>query len=153
MIASENPSGSRELHIEQIWTQLRARRRGQSLFDRITAGSDYGPQDESASGGGRRPVATTHKATDDDRQLAREVLAGKYPSRLNAARKFFEPAVQDRVFAIAERARAKRARGERITAREQELLKYERNAQAVRSKWTGEGAKLVGALDGVEFYT
>jgi hypothetical protein len=47
MIASENPKGSRRLHIEQVWTQILSMQRAQSLYDRITAGSRWGPQVES----------------------------------------------------------------------------------------------------------
>ena len=44
MLASENGSGSRALWAELIGSQLHARKPGETLFDRITAGSGYGPQ-------------------------------------------------------------------------------------------------------------
>lgn len=153
MLASENPRGSQALHIEQIHTQLRARKRGQSLFERITAGSGFGAQGERARGGGLRPVATVQAATDALRSLARQVLEGVHASVLDGARKFFEPEQQDRAFAIAERARAKRKRGELLSAQEQRLLGYRRTASEVRANWVGGGARYVGQLDGVEFYT
>jgi len=152
MLASENPRGSRALHIEQIHTQLRARRAGESLYDRITAGSGWGPQGERSGSGGVRPVATTEPATPELRKLAREVLAGGHPSSLSGARKFFEPAQQDRAFAVAERARKKQADGQALTNDEARLLRYRRTAESVRSKWLSEGAKYVGIIDGVEFY-
>jgi hypothetical protein len=156
MIASENPRGSRELHIEQVWTQLRARKPGQSLFDRITNGLGFGPQGEKEPGRGERerPVATENSASADQRQFAREVLAGKYTSKFAGARRFFEPAVSDLAFAIGERARAKMQRGEALTAQERRLLKYKRDAQAVRDKWQNKDRlRKVGALEGVEFWT
>lgn len=152
MLASENPRGSRALHIEQIHTQLRARRAKESLYDRITAGSGWGPQGERSAPGGARPVATTEPATDELRKLAREVLTGVHPSSLPGARRFFHPAQQDRAFAVAERARNKQANGQALTADEKRLLRYRRNAEGVRHKWLSEGAKYVGVLDGVEFY-
>ena len=100
MLASENPRGSRALHIEQIHTQLRARKPGQDLFDRITAGSGFGPQGERRAGGGTRPVATGEPATPALRQLARQVLEGLHPSSLPGARKFFEPEQQDCALAV-----------------------------------------------------
>lgn len=152
MLASENPRGSRALHIEQIHTQLRMRHAGQSLFDRITAGSGWGAQGERSGAGGVRPVATSEPANPELRQLAREVLAGAHPSVLPGARQFFEPAQQDRAFAIAERGRKKQADGQSLTNDEKRLLRYRRTADGVRSKWLADGATYVGVIDGVEFY-
>ena len=53
MLASENPTGSQALHIEQVWSQLNASRPGESLFDRITAGSGVGPQGRRSWPGSR----------------------------------------------------------------------------------------------------
>ncbi|HRI50420.1 MAG TPA: hypothetical protein PLW65_09580, partial [Pseudomonadota bacterium] len=92
MLASENARGSQALHIELIHAELRARKPGQGLFDRITAGSGWGPQGERKPGGRVRPVSTQEPATPALRQLAREVLEGMHPSKLPTARKFFEPA-------------------------------------------------------------
>lgn len=153
MLASENPRGSRALHIEQIHTQLRARKPGQDLFDRITAGSGWGPQGERSAGGGARPVSTEESATPPLRQLAREVLAGVHPSMLPQARKFFEPAQQDRALAVGVRARQKRAAGLPLSRQEQRLIHYRHSADEVRQSWLAEGAKRVGAIDGVEFFT
>ncbi|MFO0580609.1 MAG: hypothetical protein U1A78_42095 [Polyangia bacterium] len=153
MLASENARGSRALHIEQIHTQLRARKAGQSLFDRITAGSGWGPQGARVQGGGVRPVSTEEPATPAFRQLAREVLDGLYPSVFLGARKFFEPAQQDRALAVAERARTKQAAGQPLTPQEKRLLGYRRSAQEVRKQWLADGARYVGTLDSVEFYT
>lgn len=153
MLASENPRGTRALHIEQIHSQLRARHRGQSLYDRITAGSGWGPQGERSGGGGVRPVSTVDPATDELRRLAREVLDGLHPSTLVGARKFFEPSQQDRAFAVAERARKKRTEGQPLTQDERRLLGYRRTAEEVRRKWRSEGAQYVGSIDGVEFFT
>ena len=43
MLASENARGSQALHIELIHAELRARKPGQDLFDRIIVGSGWGP--------------------------------------------------------------------------------------------------------------
>lgn len=153
MIASENPHGRARLHIEQIWTQLRAAARtGQSLFDRITAGSGYGPQGERAAGGKFRPVSTAQPATPHQRALAREVLEGKHPSFLPGATRFFEPAVEDAAFRIAETARSKQAAGLSLSAQERRLLKYRRDADDVRRNWSAEQAERLGTFEGVEFW-
>lgn len=153
MLASENPRGSRALHIEQVHTQLRAAKPGESLYDRTTAGSGWGPQGERAAGGGVRPVSTTQPATAAHRDLVRRILAGQYRSHLPGARRFFEPAAQDRAFAIAERARQKQHAGETLTPQESRLLKYRRNAQQVRAKWLSEGSRFLERIDSVEFYS
>jgi hypothetical protein len=153
MLASENPRGSRALHIEQVHTQLRARTPGQSLFDRITAGSGWGPQGVRAPGGGVRPVSTAEPATPAFRQLVREVLEGMHPSTLLGARTFFEPVQQDRALAIAERARQKKASRLPLTPQETRLLGYRRSADEVRMRWLADGARYVGTVDGIEFFT
>ena len=153
MLASENPRGSRELHIEQIHTQLRARKAGQDLFDRITAGSGFGPQGERQAGGGTRPVATDEPATPALRQLARQVLDGLYPSKLPAARKFFEPDQQDRALAVGDRARQKQSQGLALSKQERRLIHYHRSAEQVRKSWLADGSKYVGKIDGVEFFS
>lgn len=153
MLASESARGSRALHIELIHSQLRARKKGQALFDRITAGSGWGPQGERAAGGGIRPVSTEEPATPALRQLAREVLDGAHPSVLSGARKFFEPVQQDRAFAVAERARKKQANGLPLSKNEKRLLGYHRSAEDVRRGWQAEGAHYIGRIEGFEFYT
>lgn len=153
MLASENPRASRALHVEQLWTQIRSAKPGQSLFDRITAGSGWGPQGGRVAPGRTRPVATSLDASDSQRALVRDVLEGREPSSLPGARKFFEPAQQDRAYAIAQLARGKQARGEPLTDRERRLLPYKRNAAGVRAKWSKERGRLVGTIDGVEFWT
>lgn len=150
MLSSENPRGSRVLHIEQIWTQIRATAPGQSLYDRITAGSGWGPQGQQAGGGKRRPVSTDQPATDAFRQLARRVLAGLEPSTIPGAKRFFEPAAQDGAFRIAERARAKQRMGQPLTPRESRLLRYRFDADRLRERW-GLRNKL-RSIDGVEFF-
>lgn len=153
MLASENPRGSEALHIEQVHTQLRARKPEQSLFDRITAGSGWGLQGARAPRGGVRPVSTAEPATPAFRRLVREVLEGLHPSTLPGARKFFEPAQQDRALALAERARKKQAGGLSLTPQETRLLGYRRSAEEVRTSWLADGARYVGSLDGYEFFT
>lgn len=152
MIASENPHGSRQLHIEQIWTQIRARKHGQSLFDRITAGSGWGAQGAKQAPGRTRPVATGQAASPAQLDLAEKVLRGQERSRLEGARKFFEPAQQDKAFAVAEQARAQRARGEALTDRETRLLGYRHTAAEIRADW-GKDSRYLDTLDGVEFWT
>jgi hypothetical protein len=153
MLASENPRGRRALHIEQIHTQLRSRKPGQSLFERITAGSGFGPQGDRRAGGGARPVSTENEATPSLRALAREVLDGLHPSQLPGARKFFEPAQQDRALAVATQARAKQAAGLPLTAHEGRLLRYRKSAADLRKSWIADGAKPLATIDGVEFFT
>jgi len=153
MLASENARGSKALHIELIHAELRARKPGQDLFDRITAGSGWGPQGERKPGGRVRPVSTQEPATQALRQLAREVLEGMHPSTLPTARKFFEPAQQDRALAVGVRARQKQAAGQPLSKQEQRLIGYFRSAEEVRSRWLSEGAKYIGTVDGTEFYS
>ena len=124
MLASENPRGSEQLHIEQIWTQLRSRRHGQSLYQRITAGSGYGQQGDRKAPGGKRPVATVEPATNRFRLLAESVLRGERSSTLLGARKYFEPEQQDRAFAKAEAARKILAAGGVLTKAQQRLIGY-----------------------------
>ena len=152
MLASENPRGSERLHVEQIWTQIRSRKPGQSLFDRITAGSGWGEQGKRTPPGRVRPVATTEPASNRFRTLADSVLRGKRPSTLPGARKFFEPEQQDRAFAAAEAARKKRAAGGVLTAKETRLLGYHRDANQVRAEWS-KSSRYVGTIDRVEFFT
>ena len=152
MLASENPRGSQALHIEQVYTQLRSAKAGQSLAARITAGSGWGPQGERSGAGGVRPVATTELATAALRMLAQDVLAGVRPSKLPGARQFFEPAQQDRILALALQARQKQAAGIALTAREKRLLGYHLSAKEVRARWLAEGATYLDQIDGVEFY-
>ncbi len=148
MLASENPRGSEQLHVEQIFSQVRqARRHRQSLYDRITAGEGYGVQNK------RRPVSTHNEARPRDRALARRVLDGELPSRMLGATKFFEPEQQDRAFAIAERARAKRTAGQPLTDQEKRLLGYEKNAATVRAEWSADHTHAIDSIDGVEFWT
>ena len=146
MLASENPSGSVALWLEQIWTQIRSAGR-RSLWAQITAGMGYGPQTDG------RPVATIEPPTRATRDYAGRFLAELPPSRLPGARRFFEPAQQDRAFAVAERARAKRARGEALTAQESRLLAYKSDAAGIRARWAAKGHRVVGVVDGVEFWT
>ena len=152
MLASENPRGSERLHVEQIWTQIRSRKPGQNLFDRITAGSGWGEQGKRTPPGRVRPVATTEPASNRFRALADSVLRGERPSTLPGARKFFEPEQQDRAFAAAEAARKKRAAGGVLTVKETRLLGYHRDANQVRAEWS-KTSRYVGTLDGVEFFT
>lgn len=152
MLASENPTGSQRLHIEQVFTQLRSRAPGQSLFDRITAGSGFGSQAERKAPGGVRPVATDSNATDAQRELVRECLDGLHQSRLPGARKFFEPAQQDKALAVGIRAREKRARGEPLSAQEKRLIRYTKSADVTRRDWL-RTSKLLDTIDGVEFFS
>ena len=148
MVASENPRGSDALKREQIYTQIKSRKKGQSLYDRITGGADFGPQNK------RRPVSTDRAPNALDYELAAAVLSGKAPAaRFPSARKFFEPAQQNAAFAIAERARGKRARGETLTPQEERLLGYEKDADGIRKEWSADGDKALGTLEGVEFWT
>jgi hypothetical protein len=150
MIASENPKGSDELKAEQIWTQVReAKKHHQSLYRRITAGNGYGEE-----GRDKRPVATTQPAETKDRELARLVLDGGWPSKMSGAMKFFEPAEQDKAYAVAERARVKKVAGKPLTKNEKRLVDlYKKNADGVRADWSHDGDHVVATIDGVEFWT
>ena len=154
MIASENPKGSRRLHIEQVWTELRSKEPGQSLFDRMTAGNGWGGQGERIEGSKNktRPVATGNQATQAQRELAEQILLGREASLLPGAKAFFEPAQEDKAFAVGERARAKIARGEPLTAQEERLKKYKHNAAQTRQRWAKHGSYLA-TIEGVEFWT
>lgn len=146
MLSSENPTGSVRLWVEQCWTQLRARRRGQSIYARITAGQGWGPQDS------KRPVSTENPATGLALMVARLVLLGHELSSL-PARKFFEPAQQDKAYTVATKARAKIASGLPITPQERRLLGYKSSADDVRRRWAADGSKFLAVIDGVEFWT
>jgi hypothetical protein len=152
MLASENPNGSERLHIEQIWTQLRSRTKGQSLYDRITQGSGWGMQGSRIRPGGLRPVSTAEAANDDFRRLVHRVLRSEIPSILPGAKKFFEPAVLDKAVKIGKEARRKLVAGEPLTKQERRLRYYKKSAAEVRREWL-KTSKLVGVIYGVEFYT
>lgn len=149
MLASENPRGSEALKREQLYTQIaQAKRHRQSVYERITGGAHYGPQNDV------RPVSTDQLATPLDRELARKVLSGSAPAaQFPLARKFFEPAVQNMAFAVGERARKKQKAGEKLTPQETRLLGYRKDADTVRKEWRAEGARPLGTLEGVEFWT
>lgn len=151
MLASENAHGSPQLWTELIGTQLHARKPGQTLYERITAGSGYGPQGERSWPGQTRPVATTEEAQPIHRLWAREVLDGLHKPQFAQAIAFFEPAQQDRAFAFGEQARAKKGNGQPLTKQEQRLLKYRHSAAEIRADWE-KTLKRVGTIDGVEFY-
>lgn len=146
MLASENPSGSDSLWIEQLWTQIRAVGR-RTLWQTLTAGLGYGSQ------GGGRPVSTDKPPTARSLAFAASFLATPQPSSFPAARRFFEPATQDRVFAIAEAARRKRALGLPLSTRETRLLGYHSDAADIRRRWRADGGRYVTTIEGVEFWT
>ena len=152
MLASENPRGSERLHVEQIWTQLRSRIKGQSLYSRITQGSGWGMQGSRIRPGGIRPVSTEEEANDSFRQLVHRVLRGEIPSTLQGAKKFFEPAVLDKALKIGKEARRKLAAGEPLTKQERRLIYYKKSSVEVRRDWL-KTSKLVGVIAGIEFYT
>jgi hypothetical protein len=146
MLASENPSGDEALWTEQIYTQIR-NAGSRSLADTLTGGTgSYGPQ------GGRRPVATSEPATKKTREFVARFLAAPPPSRLVGATRFFEPAQQDRAFAIAEEARRKKALGLPLSAQELRLLAYKSDAAGIRQRWAKSG-RYIGTIGGVEFWT
>lgn len=152
MLASENPRGSERLHAEQLWTQLRSRTHGQSLYSRITQGSGWGMQGSRIRPGGIRPVSTAKETNDTFRRLVHRVLRGEIPSTLQGAKKFFEPAGLDKTLKMGQEARRKLAAGEPLTQQERRLRYYKKSAAEVRQDWL-RTSKLVGTIDGVEFYT
>lgn len=154
MIASENPSASEEVWVEQIHTQIRSRKEGQSLYMRITGGHGYGEQGK-VQGGGARPVSTSKPAKEIHKRVARETLAGLRPSKLPGARKFFDPGEQDAVMRQLEKGKKDLAAGRPVSDRTRELIAvgYQRTAEGVREKWRKEGAQVVGTVGPVEFWS
>ena len=152
MLASENPRGSERLHVEQIWTQLRSRTKGQSLYDRITNGSGWGMQGSRIRPGGLRPVSTHEPTNETFRRLVHRVLRGEIPSTLPGAKKFFEPAVQEKAVKIGREAQRKLAAGELLTKQERRLMYYKKTVAEVRQEWLNT-SRLVGTIAGIEFYT
>ena len=142
-----------------MWGELSARQRGGGLFDRITAGSGFGPQGKRVLPGGKRPVATDDPARPQDRVLVREILEGNHPAKLRSARAFFEPKQQDAAYQIGERARQKRrlatglteseikSRGLALTKQEARLLGYDTDANPIRQSW----GRPSGAIARVKF--
>ena len=151
MLAGEKGNGSRALWTELIWSQLHARRPGETLYERITAGSGYGTQGAKSWPGKARPVSTDQAALPVHRSFALEVLAGLHPARFPTAIAFFEPALQDKVFRIAEGAREKLRKGLPLTAQEERLRHHKKSAADVRADWE-QTMRMAGTLDGVEFY-
>ena len=98
-------------------------------------------------------MSTEEAATPAFRQLARAVLDGALPSILPNARKFFEPAQQDRAVAIGVRARQKQTAGQLLSKQEKRLLHYYSTAEDTRKSWLADGSKYLGTVDGVEFFT
>jgi murein DD-endopeptidase MepM/ murein hydrolase activator NlpD len=151
MLASENGSGSRALWTELIWSQLHARKPGETLYERITAGSGYGVVGAKSWPGRVRPVSTDQPALPEHREHALEVLAGLHPARFPMAISFFEPALQDKVFRIAEGAREKLRKGLPLTEQEGRLRHHKKSAADVRADWE-KTLQVAGTIDGVEFY-
>ena len=149
MIASENRREGELLKVEQLWAELRAKRRSESLFDRITKGQGWGVQNK------RRPVATGTAPTDAERELVWEVLRGNKPSTLPGARKYFEPEQEDRIYRQVTQARADLKAGKTISPRSQQLIAagYGKTADEVRQDWAVDGARMVGVVGPVEFWT
>ena len=103
MLASEDGQGSPQLWTELIGSQLHARKAGETLYARITAGSGYGRQGERSWSGRTRPVSTDQEALPMHRSWAREVLSGLHTPRFESAIAFFDPAQQDKAYAVAQR--------------------------------------------------
>jgi len=95
--------------------------------------SPPGRQGERQLDGSRRLFATRQRATQSARRIAREVLTappGEDPT--NGATNFFEPAVQDRLFAAG---------------------RLRRSADEIRERWRNVfGWELVATIGGWEFY-
>jgi murein DD-endopeptidase MepM/ murein hydrolase activator NlpD len=151
MLASEDGQGSPQLWTELIGSQLHARKAGETLYARITAGSGYGRQGERSWSGRTRPVSTDQEALPMHRSWAREVLSGLHTPRFESAIAFFDPAQQDKAYAVAQRARVKQAQGLPLTEQEKRLSHYRKTAAEVRADWQ-KTLRRVGTIDGVEFY-
>jgi hypothetical protein len=82
-----------------------------------------------------RPWSTARAPSAGDRQLA-SAIAARYPAgdTTGGATKFFEPALQDRLFANG-------------------ALGYHYDAQALRAKWAEEGAEYRATVGRWEFWT
>ena len=85
------------------------------------------------------------------RSWAREVLSGLHTPRFESAIAFFDPAQQDKAYAVAQRARVKQAQGLPLTEQEKRLSHYRKTAAEVRADWE-KTLRRVGIIDGVEFY-
>ena len=151
MLASENGLGSPQLWTELIGSQLHARKAGETLYERITAGSGYGRQGEREWPGKTRPVSTDQEASPIHRVWAREVLTGLHTPRFGSAIAFFDPDQQDKAYAVAQRAKAKQKQGLPLTEQEKRLSHYRKTAAEVRADWQ-KTLRLVGTIDGVEFW-
>ncbi len=105
--------------------------RGQSIAS--LACRPPGRQGERQANGRRRLFATRQRATQGARRIAREVLTaspGEDPT--GGATNFFEPAVQDRLFAAG---------------------RLRRTAEEIRRRWREVfGLELVATIGGWEFY-
>jgi murein DD-endopeptidase MepM/ murein hydrolase activator NlpD len=151
MLASEKGDGSRELWTEMIWSQIHARKPGETLYERITAGSGYGPQGKAKWPGKKRPVATDQSALPVHLSFAEEVLGGLHPARFAGATAFFEPEEQDKALRVATRARQKAKQGLPLTAQESRLRHYQQSAEEIRADWQ-KTMRMVGTIAGMEFY-
>lgn len=148
MIASENPTRSIELHAEQLMIQVRqAQRLKRSLYQVLTGGLGWGPQ------GGARPASTRLPATEKTREEAILILSGAVSAEYTAARSFFQPDAQDKLFAAGEAARAKQKRGEPLSDAERRALTYKTDAEGLRARWSREKKRYLGTVEGVEFWT
>jgi hypothetical protein len=76
MLASEDRDRNAKIVIGWLTVQ-RMRARGVSMFQMLTAGHGYGPQDRRAQGHGIMYASTAKPATEPDRELARGLLSGQ----------------------------------------------------------------------------
>lgn len=77
--------------------------------------------------------STANPPADDDVSVATDVLTGKVADLTNGANTFFEPAVQDKLFAAGHAG-------------------YKHDAQGIRDKWTADGMELKATIGRWEFW-
>jgi spore germination cell wall hydrolase CwlJ-like protein len=105
----------------------------------------WGRQGGKKDDGKRRPYSSRQAATDADRALAADVLAGNVSDPTGGAWKWFEPAAQDALYARNQAAiAAGTAQGN--------ASGYNYDAAGIRAKWSAEGRHLVGNIGRIEMW-
>jgi hypothetical protein len=131
VITSEAGTGSAEEQRAIAWAVVNQARARRVSIVRLVCSPECGPCCDG------RPFSSAQPATLAARDLARRVLAepdASDPTR--GARKFFEPALQDK---LAHRPPAFN-------------LKHRLTAADVRAKWAREGRRAVGTVGRFEFW-
>ena len=134
MLARRKRAGKSAALDRADWDSASCAKAGETLYERMTAGSGYGRQ---RIGHGRQDSSSVHgsEALPIHQSWAREVLSGLHTPRFGNAIAFFDPDQQDKAYAIAQRARAKQKQGLPLTEQEKRLSHYRKTAAEVRADW------------------